>query len=83
MVTVNMFEAKSQLSRLIESIESKQQDEIIIARHGRPVAKIVSLDTNIDTSSRIGVAKNAFVVLDDIDAHNDEVSALFLESGDL
>jgi prevent-host-death family protein len=78
MHAVNMFEAKSQLSRLIEAIESKQENEIIIARHGRPVAKLVPLDANMDTSQRIGVAKNAFVVPDDIDVSNEEVAALFL-----
>lgn len=78
MHAVNMFEAKSQLSRLIEAIESKQEDEIIIARHGRPVAKLVPLDAAIDSSLRIGMAKNAFTIPDDIDVHNKEVAALFL-----
>jgi prevent-host-death family protein len=78
MQAVNIFEAKSQLSRLIEAVETRKEDEIIIARHGRPVAKLVPLDTHTDTSSRIGIAKNAFEVPDDIDAHNDDVAALFL-----
>lgn len=77
---VNIFEAKTQLSRLIEAIESKQENEIIIARNGRPVARLVPLVSAIDASARIGVAKNLFLVPDDIDVNNDEVAALFLAS---
>ena len=78
MQSVNMFEAKSQLSRLIEAIESKRESEIIIARNGHPVAKLVPLDTNTDTSQRIGIAKNAFEIPDNIDINNDQVAKLFL-----
>ncbi len=36
---INMFEAKSQLSRLVEAaLEGK---EVVLARNGRPVARIV------------------------------------------
>jgi prevent-host-death family protein len=38
---VNIYEAKSQLSRLVEEVEAG--DEIIIARAGRPVARLVPL----------------------------------------
>jgi antitoxin (DNA-binding transcriptional repressor) of toxin-antitoxin stability system len=71
-----MFEAKSQLSKLVEAIELKDEQEIIIARHGRPVAKLVALDQP-SSMKRIGIAKGMFDVPDNIDQHNDEVAALF------
>ena len=37
MTTINMFEAKSQLSRLVEAVETGAEKEIVIARNGRPV----------------------------------------------
>jgi prevent-host-death family protein len=37
--TVNVHEAKTHLSRLLERVESGQ--EIVIARAGRPVARLV------------------------------------------
>ena len=77
MQTVNMLEAKSSLSRLVESIEQGQEREIMIARNGRPVAKLVPLDT-APSGKRIGVAKGLFVVPDSIDMHNDEVAQLFM-----
>ncbi len=77
MYTVNMLQAKSSLSRLVEAIEQGKEAEVIIARHGRPVAKLVPIET-ITSSTRIGVAKGIFSVPDDIDVCNDEVARLFL-----
>lgn len=76
MPSVNMLQAKSSLSRLVESIESGQEREIVIARNGRPAAKLVPVDVQA-VGRRLGVAKGRFVVPDDIDAHNDEVARLF------
>lgn len=39
---VNMHEAKTHLSRLVERVE--RGHEVIIARAGKPVAKLVPLD---------------------------------------
>lgn len=76
MQTVNMLEAKTSLSRLVEAIEQGQEREIVIARNGRPVAKLVPVDS-APAGKRIGVAKGLFEVPDTIDVHNDEVSRMF------
>ena len=77
MQTVNMLEAKSQLSRLVESIELGNTDAIIIARNGRPAAKLVSMQAQRG-HVRIGIAKGLFEVPDSIDAHNAQVAELFI-----
>ena len=77
MQTVNMLQAKSNLSRLFEAIEHGEEREIIIARNGRPAAKLVPLST-APVGPRLGVAKDAFVVPDDIDTDNEQVARLFL-----
>jgi len=77
MPTVNMLQAKSSLSRLVESIEQGHEREIIIARNGRPAARLVAIDA-APSSKRIGVAKGKIKVPDDIDKRNDEVARLFL-----
>jgi prevent-host-death family protein len=41
-MTVNMHEAKTQLSRLVEKAE--RGEETIIARAGKPAARIVPID---------------------------------------
>lgn len=80
MSSVNMLQAKSSLSRLVESIEQGQVREIVIARNGRPAAKLVPIDA-ISATQRIGVAKGLFTVPDDIDAHNADVARLFAGGG--
>jgi len=77
MRSVNMLEAKSSLSRLVEAIEQRRERQIIIARNGRPVAMLVPIDT-MPTGPRIGIARGKFVVPDSIDAHNEDVASLFL-----
>lgn len=77
MQAVNMLQAKSSLSRLVEAIEQGQEREIVIARNGRPVAKLVPMDV-MQVGQRIGVAKGVFEVPDSIDTHNVEVGQLFM-----
>lgn len=77
MQTVNMLQAKSSLSRLVEAIEQGEQREIIIARNGRPAAKLVPISA-LPSGQRIGVAKGVFEIPDNIDAGNDEIAKIFL-----
>jgi prevent-host-death family protein len=77
MSAINMLEAKTNLSRLVDAIERGEEREIIIARNGHPAAKLVPVGT-IPCDRRIGVAKGLFEVPDNIDAHNFEVARLFL-----
>jgi antitoxin (DNA-binding transcriptional repressor) of toxin-antitoxin stability system len=76
MNAINMLQAKSSLSRLVEAIEQGKEREIVIARNGKPAAKLVPISA-APAGKRIGVAKGLFTVPDDIDAHNDEVARLF------
>ncbi|WP_370262971.1 type II toxin-antitoxin system Phd/YefM family antitoxin [Limnobacter sp.] len=77
MQTVNMLQAKSSLSRLVEDIEMGRESEIIIARNGRPAAKLVPLDSGVNAKPRLGIAKGLFEVPDSIDGMNEEVARLF------
>ena len=80
MRTVNMLEAKSSLSRLVEALEQGEEQEIIIARNGRPAAKLVPMKPSAEGAplKRIGVAKGSFQVPANIDRRNDEIARLFL-----
>ncbi len=77
MPTVNMLEAKTNLSKLVEAVETGKESEVVIARNGRAVARLVPVRP--DEGQRIGVAKGAFVVADSIDAANAEIKALFID----
>jgi len=75
MQIVSLYDAKTHLSRLIDQIVTGAESEILISRNGKPVARVVPIQT--DVSQRIGVAAGEFEVPEDIDAHNTEVAALF------
>ncbi len=77
MTIVNMLEAKSNLSRLVESLESGAEQEIIIARNGKPAARLVPIGKATPVSKRIGVAKGKFVTPAPDPELDAEIAALF------
>ncbi len=75
---INMLDAKTSLSKLVQALESGAETEFIIARNGRPAARLVPLGLGqTDRSRRIGIAKGRFAVPDDIDRLNPVVRDLF------
>lgn len=73
--TVNIYEAKTQLSRLVD--QAAAGEEIIIARGGKPVARLARL-TAPARKIRFGVLKGKVKVAPDFDAPlPDEVIAAF------
>ena len=76
MPVVNMLEAKNTLSRLVDAVESGAESEVVIARNGRPAARLVPLDTSAP-GPRLGVARGRFEVPDSIDADNAEIAEMF------
>ena len=70
-------ERRKTTAKLRLAIEQSLEREIVIARNGRPAAKLVPMDS-APAGMRIGVAKGLFVVPDTIDANNHEVSQLFM-----
>jgi prevent-host-death family protein len=76
MQSVNILEAKNTLSRLVDAVERGLEREVVIARNGRPAARLVPMGAP-STGQRLGVAKGAFVVPDSIDSSADEAARLF------
>ncbi len=71
---VNVHAAKTTLSRLLERAESGE--EIIIARAGRPVAKLVPYIPK--RPKRIfGSMKGEIIIHGDFDADNEDIAADF------
>lgn len=72
-----MLEAKTHLSRLVEAVESGAETEVIIARNGKPAAKLVAIGTR-KKPPLLGIAKGQFD-FDKVafDALDDEVAKLF------
>jgi prevent-host-death family protein len=64
-MTVNIFEAKTQLSKLIEMAE--RGEDVIIARAGKPVARLTKLAPE-KPKIRFGGLKGKIWIADDFDA---------------
>jgi prevent-host-death family protein len=65
MTTVNIFEAKTQLSKLIELAE--KGEEVVIARAGKPVVRLTKLEP-AKRKIRYGLLKGKIWIADDFDA---------------
>jgi prevent-host-death family protein len=74
MKTVNVHEAKTHLSRLLAEVEAGE--EIVIARAGKPVARLTAAEPV--TPRRLGFLRGQVAVPDDFDRWaSDEIAALF------
>jgi prevent-host-death family protein len=76
MSTTNILDAKSNLSRLVQAVESGAEAEIVLARNGKPVARLVPL-AKAPVGKRIGLLEGKFKAPKDFDADNDAVARLF------
>ena len=63
-ITVNIHAAKTQLSRLLEQVE--EGEEIVIARAGKPIARLVPLVTS-RPKRKLGILEGQYTVADNID----------------
>jgi len=66
MQIINIHAAKTHLSRLVN--EAAAGDEIVIARAGKPVAKLVSCGSNAKPKRVLGRMAGQIRVADDFDA---------------
>ena len=74
MVSVNVHEAKTHLSRLLVRVASGE--EIIIAKAGKPVARIIP-ESYIAGERPSGMDKGLFTVPDDFDEESDLINEMF------
>ena len=59
MPVVNMLAAKTNLSKLVQQVESGEEAEIVIARNGKPAARIVAVGSQglARPNRRLGMLK--------------------------
>lgn len=76
MRTVNIHDAKTNFSRLVE--EASNGEVIVIAKAGRPVAKLTRLDAPAERPLRLGFLAGMATIPDDFDTWaSDEITGLF------
>ncbi len=74
MQVFNIHEAKTQLSKLVE--KAQKGDEVIIARAGKPVAKLTSYKQTLKPR-KLGLLKGKIFVPDDFNEEDEEINKLF------
>jgi prevent-host-death family protein len=77
MKTVNIHEAKTQLSKLVEG--ASKGEPFVIAKAGKPIVKVVALDTPVGGKvRRLGFMAGQISVPDDFDQMGrEEIEQLF------
>jgi len=76
MRTVNIHEAKTHLSRFVDAAAAGE--EIVIARAGKPVARLVALESGESQPRRLGQGEGRFTLPENFDAlHRDEIEQMF------
>ncbi|MGI8992404.1 MAG: type II toxin-antitoxin system Phd/YefM family antitoxin [Bryobacteraceae bacterium] len=79
MQTVNIHEAKTQLSRLLE--KAVKGESFIIAKAGKPLVKVMPIDTP-KSKRRVGFLAGEIAVPDDFDRMGEgEIERLFGGNG--
>lgn len=76
MEQVNIHEAKTQLSRLLERVA--QGETVVIAKAGKPIARLLPYESESREPRPIGFLKGQLQVPDDFDVMGqDEIEAMF------
>ena len=76
MTTVNIHEAKTHLSRLIE--RAVAGEPFVIAKAGKPLVKVVAINAPEEQPSRLGFLKGQFTVPDNFkDIGREEIEEMF------
>jgi prevent-host-death family protein len=68
MQTINLREAKAQLSRYVD--QAAQGEEVIIARAGKPVARLVPLASQPRRPRTLGLGKGTYTLPEHFDDMN-------------
>lgn len=72
-ITVNMHEAKSNLSRLVQDVLNGRR--ILIARNGKPVVELRPIEDKVIRQP--GLMKDLIWVSEDFDDYTADISVLF------
>ena len=67
---MNVYEAKAQLSKLLQQVEAG--DEIVIARHGKPIARLVPIQRTA-TPRQLGSLRGKIWIAPDFDEPDAEL----------
>ena len=65
MIQVNIHDAKTHLSKLLNKV--KEGEEVVIAKRNKPIAKLVPIKS-LKVKRKLGGAEGKIIIADDFDA---------------
>lgn len=74
MQLVNVYEAKTRLSKLLDQVAAGE--EVVIARHGKPIARLSPLEGDLPPRQP-GALKGKIWIADNFDAFDEELEEMF------
>ena len=75
MAKVNIYEAKTNLSKIGKILVNKEEEYVIVSNNGKPYLKITLYDKS--DKPAIGILKGKYSFSDEPDWFNDDFSELF------
>jgi prevent-host-death family protein len=79
MQLVNVHQAKTHFSKLLDQVESGE--EVVISRHGKPIAKISPIRGDLP-SRQPGALKGRIWIADNFDEFDEELEKMFYGDGE-
>lgn len=76
MTQVNIPEAKTDLSKFVKMLETKQEEIIYLSKNGKAVVQMTLIPEK-PVQKRIGIAEGKFKVPDEFDAWDEEIEEMF------
>ncbi|MCQ2597527.1 MAG: hypothetical protein MJ181_06725 [Treponema sp.] len=76
MCQMNVLEAKTNFSKLLMLLENKEENEVIICKNNKPVARM-TLIPQTDRAKAFGIAAGKYVIPDDFDDEDPLINAMF------
>jgi len=79
MRVVNLSDAMTNLSNLVDAIESGRETEIVITRNGKPAAKLIAVAAQLTKRQPLGFLDGKFpsMSLEEFNSSNEEIERLF------
>lgn len=75
MKTLNLYDAKTQLSRLVD--EAQAGEDIIICKNGKPMARLVRFTETVEAPRFGALAGSDWRLPDDFDAPSPDIDDMF------
>lgn len=77
MLTINVHQAKTHLSKYLQDLQNGEEDEIWLCKNNEPLAKLIPIKKKKKTRPVPGLGRGLVVDTSDFEFGDDEIEELF------